>query len=154
MESKTKSVDLTVRASFALVQGAIIAMALPMFYFLVPAYVQASPAMFLFGIIPLLSFVTSLIINWFLQFLYCSKIDLSKITIASTISPVFTVVVSGLVYLLPFLRTPVTQLFTSPSTDNPVETELTREIWGYSFYLLWAGIYSQTLGLGMASACS
>ncbi len=153
MESKTKSVDLTVRASFALIQGAILAMALPLFYFVFPAYVQASPGLFLFAIIPLLSFLSSLLINWFIQYMYCSKIDLSKITIASTIPPAFTVALSGLVYVFPFLRTPVTQLFTSPSTDNPTETELTREIWGYSFYLLWAGIYGQTLGLGMASAC-
>lgn len=153
MESKIKSVDLTVRASLALIQGVIIAMSLPMMYFVFPAYVQSSPALFLFLVIPMLSFLTSTVINWFLQYMYCSKVNPSNLLIASTYSPAFALGFSGLVYLFPFFRTPVAQLFPEMPQDSPEEAQLTREIWGYSFYLLWAGIYSQTLALGMVSAC-
>jgi hypothetical protein len=65
MESKTKTADLTVRASFALIQGAVLAMALPLLYFMLPAYVRMYPLLFLFAIIPAVSFVSSLMINWF-----------------------------------------------------------------------------------------
>jgi hypothetical protein len=154
MESKTKSVDLSVRASLALIQGILVAMCLPMFYFVFPAYVQTSPALFLFFIIPMIAFLTSSVINWSLQYLYCSKVQASNILLASSYSPAFVVGFSGLVYLFPFLRLPVSQLFPASPSDTPQDTEITQEIWGYSFYLLWAGLYSQTLALGMVSACA
>jgi hypothetical protein len=154
MASKTNTADLTVRASFALIQGAILAMALPLLYFVLPGYVRSLPLVFLFVVIPILAFGSSMIINWFLQYLYCKSVSINGISMASTISPIFVFGLGGLSYLLPFLRSPIGQLV-SDSTDVPLEdAQFNKDLWGYSFYLFWAGVYGQTLGSGMVASCT
>ena len=153
METKTKTADITVRASFAVIQGALLAMSYPLFYFLMPDTVRALPALFLFVIIPLVSFVISLLMNWFLQFMYCGSVSLPGITMAAAMSPVATEILGGLAYLLPFLRGPITQLLPESPQENPEEALFTRDLWGFAFYLFWAGVYGQTIGSGMISSC-
>lgn len=153
MESKTKTADLSVRASFALFQGAILAMAYPLFYFIAPVPVQTYPLVFLFLVIPILSFLSSLFINWFLQYMYCGSANINTISIAASISPLTTVVLGGLSYFLPFLRLPISQLFPELPQESPEDAKFSRDIWGYSFYLFWAGVYGQTMGSGMIAAC-
>ena len=74
---------------------------------------------------------------------------------AASISPLSTVVLGGLSYFLPFLRLPISQLFPElPQThESPEDAKFARDIWGYSFYLFWAGVYGQTIGSGMIAAC-
>lgn len=153
MATKTKTADTSVRAAFALMQGAVIAMSYPLFFFMLPGYVQAFPALFLGFVIPVLSFLSSLLMNWFLQYMYCGSIDFSGISMASAISPLFVYILGGLAYFFPFLRTPITQLFTELPQGSPEDALFARELWGYSFYLFWAGVYGQTLGSGMIASC-
>jgi hypothetical protein len=54
---------------------------------------------------------------------------------------------------MPFLRSPVTQLVPEVPQDGPEDAVFAREIWGYSFYLFWGGVYGQTFGSGMISVC-
>jgi len=159
MESKTKTADITVRASFALFQGAILAMSFPLFYFLIPDTVRAVPALFLFVVFPLVSFLTSLFFNWFLQYMYCGAVSVNGITMAAAMSPLNTVILMGITYIMPFLKNPITQLLpevpstSAPGERSPEDLAFAREIWGYSFYLFWAGVYGQTIGSGMISTC-
>ncbi len=153
MGTKTKTADTTVRAAFALIQGAVLGMAYPLFFFMFPAYVQAFPALFLFGVIPILSFLSGLLINWFLQYMYCRAVDISAISMASGISPLIVYILGGLAYFFSFLRAPINQLFTELPQESPQEAVFARELWGYGFYLFWAGVYGQTLGSGMIAAC-
>lgn len=153
MESKTKTADTTVRASFALIQGAILAMSFPLFYFLMPDTVRAMPSLFLFVVLPLLSFLMSLVINWFLQYMYCGSVSVNGITMAAAVSPITTLVLNGLSYLMPFLRSPIKQLLPELPQENPEEATFVQDIWGYAFYLFWAGVYGQTIGSGMIAAC-
>jgi len=153
MADKTKTADLTVRASFSLVQGALVAMSLPLFYAFLPDSVRNLLALFLFIVIPVLSFLTSMFLNWFLQYMYCGSASASAISIGASISPLLVFVLGGLSYFLPFLRTPVTQLFTELPQGSPEEAMFAREIWGHCFYLFWAGLYAQTVASGMMSAC-
>lgn len=153
MESKTKTADTTVRASFALIQGAILAMSFPLFYFLMPDTVRSMPSLFLFVVLPILSFFMSLVINWFLQYMYCGSVSVNGITMASAVSPVATLVLNGLSYLMPFLRNPIKQLLPELPQESPEEAMFVQDIWGYAFYLFWAGVYGQTIGSGMISAC-
>lgn len=155
METKTRTPDLSVRASFAIFQGALLAMSYPLLYTIAPDTVRASPALFLFAVIPLLSFCTSAFIDWFLQYMYCGSASLSKIFTAASISPLSVVVLTGLSYLMPFLRSPVTQLVPELPQGNgsPEDAVFAREIWGWSFYLFWGGVYGQTIGSGMISVC-
>lgn len=153
MESKTKTADLSVRAAFALFQGAILAMAYPLFYFVFPVLVRTYPLLFLFVVIPALSFLTSLFINLFLQYMYCGSTNINSTSMAASISPLSTVVLGGLSYFLPFIRLPISQLFPELPQESLEEAKFARDIWGYSFYLFWAGVYGQTIGSGMIAAC-
>ena len=153
MESKTKTADVTVRASFALIEGAILAMSFPLFYFLMPEVVRGVPALFLFVIFPLLSFLLSLFLNWFLQYMYCGAVSVNGITIAAAMSPLTTEILVALAYFMPFLKNPVLQLLPELPQESPEEAIFVRDIWGYAFYLFWAGVYGQTIGSGMISAC-
>jgi hypothetical protein len=153
MENKTKTADTTVRASFALIQGAILAMSFPLFYFIMPDVVRGMPSLFLFVVFPLLSFFTSLFMNWFLQYMYCGTVSVNGITMAAAVSPVTTLVLTGLSYWMPFLRNPITQLLPELPQENPEEALFVQDIWGYAFYLFWAGVYGQTVGSGMIAAC-
>lgn len=150
---KTGTADTTVRASFALFQGAVLAMSYPLFYFMFPTVVKSAPLLFLFVVFPILSFFTSAFINWFLQYLYCGAVSVPGVFTASVSSPIATVILAGLAYIMPFLRSPVSQLFPELTQVPPEEAAFTKEIWGYSFYLFWAGVYGQTLGSGMIAAC-
>ncbi len=153
MADKTKTADLSVRALFSLVQGALIAMSLPLFYAFLPDSVRNMTAMYLFLILPILSFLTSLFLNWFLQYMYCGAVSVGTLSIGASMSPLFIFLFSGLSYFLPFLRSPVTQLFTELPQESPEDAKFAREIWGYCFYIFWAGLYGQTLASGMVSAC-
>jgi hypothetical protein len=153
MESKTKTADVTVRASFALIEGAILAMSFPLFYFLMPEVVRGVPALFLFVIFPLLSFLLSLFLNWFLQYMYCGAVSVNGITMAAAMSPLTTEILVALAYFMPFLKNPVLQLLPELPQESPEEAIFVRDIWGYAFYLFWAGVYGQTIGSGMISAC-
>jgi hypothetical protein len=153
MENKTKTADITVRASFALIHGAILAMSFPLFYFLMPEVVRGVPALFLFVVFPLLAFVLSLFLNWFLQYMYCGAVSVNGITMAAAMSPLTTEVLVVLAYFLPFLKNPILQLLPELPQENPEEATFARDIWGYAFYLFWAGVYGQTIGSGMIAAC-
>lgn len=153
METKTRTPDLSVRASFAIFQGALLAMAYPLVYTMAPDTVRAAPALFLLTVIPILSFCTSSFINWFLQYMYCGSVSLSKIFTAASISPLSVVILTGLSYLMPFLRSPVTQLVPELPPGSPEDAVFARDIWGWSFYLFWGGVYGQTIGSGMISVC-
>lgn len=153
MDTKTRTPDVTVRASFALFQGALLAMALPLMYTIAPDSIRAAPALFLLVVLPFFSFVTSSFINWFLQYLYCGAADVNKIFMAGAVSPLTTLVIVGLSYILPFLRKPVTDLIPELPQGSTEDAVFARNIWGYSFYLFWGGVYGQTIGSGMIAVC-
>ena len=153
MADKTKTADISVRAIFAIVQGALIAMSLPMIYAFFPNAVQTMLWLFLFFIIPALSFLTSMFINWFIQYIYCGSVSVSAISLAASMSPSLVVILSLVSYFLSFLRTPITQLIPELPEGSPEDARFARELWGYSFYIFWAGVYGQTVAAGMISAC-
>ena len=153
MESKTKTADITVRASFALIEGALLAMLYPLFYFLFPALVKSSTVLFLFLVFPAVSFFISMLMNVFLQYLYCGSVSIGKTATASAITPLSTGIAALLAYFLPFLRGPIGQLFSESPQDNLEEATFIKDIWGYAFYLFWGGVYGQTIGSGMISSC-
>jgi hypothetical protein len=153
MESKTKTADITVRASFALIHGAILAMSFPLFYFLMPDIVRGVPALFLFVVFPLFAFLLSLFLNWFLQYMYCGAVSVNGITMAAAMSPLTTEVLVALAYFMPFLKGPILQLLPELPQESPEDAIFSRDIWGYAFYLFWAGVYGQTIGSGMIAAC-
>lgn len=150
---KTKSADTTVRASFALFQGAILAMSFPLLYMIAPAFMLSNQWLSLFLILPILSFFTSTFINWFLQYLYCGSVNVSSIFLAASVSPAFTVGFSLLAYFFPFLRKPVNDLFGEVPPDALEDVKFARDMWGFSFYLFWAGVYSQTVSAGLVATC-
>jgi hypothetical protein len=153
MESKPKTADLSVRAAFSLMQGAVVAMAFPILYVMVPDFVRTLPLLTLLLILPAISFATSCFINWFLQYMYCGSISATGIISAGAISPGLVALFGGIVHWLSFFRRPVTDLFEALPPGSPEDMVFSREIWGYSFYLFWAGVYSQTLASGMMAAC-
>ena len=150
---KTKSSDTTVRAAFALFQGAVLAMAFPLLFMMIPQVVVSYSLLVLLVALPIFGFFTSSFINWFLQYLYCSKINLGSIFTGAAITPGLTIPLLGLVYWLPFFRKPVDDLLPPVPSDATPDVLFSHDMWGYSFYLFWAGVYSQTLAAGMVSVC-
>ncbi len=155
MENKptTKSADTTVRAAFALFQGAVVAMAYPLLFMVLPELAVSNSSLFLFLVIPLFGFFTSSFVNWFLQYMFCKSINVGKIFSGAAITPGLLIGFSGLAYWLPFLRKPVDQLLPELTPDATPDMRFAHDMWGYSFYLFWAGVYSQTLAAGMVAAC-
>ena len=150
---KTKSADTTVRAAFALFQGAVLAMAYPLLFMMIPQIVVSNSLVILLLVVPVFGFLTSSFMNWFLQYMYCSKVNLGNIFAGASITPGLTLGLMGLVYWLPFLRKPVDQMFPDVAPDAMPDIRFAHDMWGYSFYLFWAGVYSQTLAAGMVSVC-
>lgn len=101
----------------------------------------------LFTIIPVVSYLTGFGLTAFSQYLNCGTISPPQIALVSTFAPAFVIVFSGLVYLLPFLSSPVQEIMPA-SADADMKYVL-----GFSFYLLWAGIYGQNVASGMAQSC-
>jgi Zn-dependent protease len=154
MADKTTTPDISVRAIFAIVQGALIAMSLPMMYAFFPDAVRNMLWLFLFILIPVFSFLTSMFLNWFLQYMYCGSVNVNTISLGASFSPMLVVLLSVVSYFLPFLRTPVTQLISELPQESPEEAKFARELWGYVFYIFWAGLYGQTVASGMVAACA
>ena len=153
MDNKTKSADTSVRAAFALMQGVLLAMAIPLLYMMVPEFFRSYPLVVLLGLLPLLSFGTSSLINVFLQLLSCGSVGATTILTAGSLSPAAVAVAGLLVHWLPFVRKPVTDLVAELPPGATEDQVFARELWGYSFYIFWAGVYAQTFASGMLAKC-
>jgi hypothetical protein len=141
------AVDSTIRISFGLVHGFLLAMIFPLLYIFVPTYVKSTPLLCLLLVIPVVSYVSGLGLNALSQYINCNKVSMSQVALVSTFAPAFVVGFSLLAYLLPFLRSPVEGIL--PLTaDGDMKYAM-----GFAFYLLWAGIYGQNIASGMLQAC-
>ena len=141
------AVDSTVRISFGLVHGLLLAMLFPLFYVFIPSYVKQNPGLSLFVLLPILSYIWGFGLTTLNQYIHCRKISITQVSLASLLSPFFVVVFSALAYMLPFLRSPIESILPlSADTDM-------RYALGFSFYLMWAGIYGQNIASGMVQSC-
>ena len=141
------AVDSTVRIAFGLVHGFLLAMIFPLMYIFVPDYVKAMPMASLLLVVPFISYVSGLGLNALSQYIYCNKVNVPQVAMVSTFAPIFVVLFSSLVWLLPFLRSPVESIL-------PLTADVDmRYAMGFAFYLLWAGIYGQNIAAGMLQAC-
>ena len=143
----TRAVDSTIRVAFSLVHGLLLAMMFPLLYIVFPNYIKAYPLISLLLILPALSYVSGFGLSAFSQYLYCGTVQPSQIALVATFAPVFVVGFSLLSYFLPFLRSPVEEIM-PVSADSDMKYAL-----GFSFYLLWAGIYGQNIASGMVQSC-
>ena len=143
----SSQVDTTVRFSFALVNGLVLAIVLPVAYMFAPVLTDGYLPLFLFGLLPVLSFLTSLGLNALTQYIACSTVDAKQIVMASSLNPIFVLFFSAASYFLPFLRNFVIAVLPE-SADETMKKSLS-----YAFYLLWGGIYGQTFCGGFAQAC-
>jgi len=153
MGSKTKTPDLSVRAAFSLMQGALIAMAFPLLFLMAPEFVQTLPLVVLLCFLPILSFATSSFTNWFLQSTYCGAVSPAGILTAGAVAPGVVALFGALAHWLSFLRKPVTDLFEPLPPGADASAVFSREMYGYAFWLFWAGVYSQTIASGMVATC-
>lgn len=140
-------VDSTVRISFGLVHGFLLAMIFPLMYIFIPDYVKAMPMMSLLLVIPFLSYISGLGLNSLSQYIYCNKVSFPQVALVSSFAPAFVLLFTLLAWLLPFLRSPVESIL--PLTaDGDMKYAM-----GFAFYLLWAGIYGQNIAAGMLQSC-
>jgi hypothetical protein len=143
----TPGVDTTLRISFGIVHGLLLAMAFPLAYVIVPVFTRANPIVILCGLIPLISYTWGLGLNALSQYITCKTVSGQQIAIASTIGPAFVLLFSVIAYFGSFLRAPVESVLPL-SADADMKYAL-----GFSFYLLWAGMYAQTISSGMVQSC-
>ena len=103
----TPGVDTTLRISFGIVHGLLLAMAFPLAYVIVPAFTRANPIVILCGLIPLISYLWGLGLNALSQYITCNTVSGQQIALASLFGPAFVVLFSVIVYFAGFLRAPV-----------------------------------------------
>lgn len=142
-----QAVDSTVRIAFGLVHGFLLAMAFPLFFILLPEFTKSKPLLTLLLLIPLISYVWGFGLSAISQYIYCNTISVPQIAIASLVAPAVLFVFSLLVYFMPFLRGPVEQILPQ-NADADIKYAL-----GFSFYLLWGGIYGQTASSMFLQTC-
>ena len=140
-------VDSTVRIAFGLVHGFLLAMIFPLLYIFVPQYAKAMPLASLLLVIPIISYVSGIGLNSLSQYIYCNKVSLPQVALVSTFAPAFVILFASMAWFLPFLRSPVESIL--PLTAD-VDMKYAM---GFSFYLLWAGIYGQNIAAGMLQSC-
>lgn len=143
----TRAVDSTIRVAFGLVHGLLLAMVFPLLYIIMPNIVKGYPYLALLTILPIISYVSAFGLSAFSQYLYCGTVMPSQIALVSTFAPAFVVLFCLLVKWLPFMRSPVEEIMPT-SADVDMKYAL-----GFSFYLLWAGIYGQNIASGMVQSC-
>lgn len=146
MANQTSSVDTTVRISFSLLQGVFLGVMYPLISYYFPTYLQGYPLIIFLFVLPWLAFVSSMGINTLLQFIQCQKINMGKVAIASTITPAFSAFFGIIIYWFPFFRKPVEDLV-------PMDSTSPRDMWGFLFYLFWAGMYGQAVASGLLTSC-
>ena len=140
-------VDSTLRISFGIVHGLLLAMAFPLFYVMMPIFTRSYPIIILLCAIPAISYVWGLGLNSLSQYITCRKVSGQQIALASLFGPAFVILFSLIVYFAGFLRSPVESVLPF-STDIDMKYAI-----GFSFYLLWAGMYGQTVASGMVQSC-
>lgn len=141
------TVDSTIRISFGLVHGFLLAMIFPLLYIFVPDYVKSMPLASLLVVVPALSYISGLGLNALSQYIYCNKVNFGQVAVVSTFAPAFVIGFSVLVWFLPFLRSPVESILPL-AADNDMKYAM-----GFAFYLLWAGIYGQNIAAGLLQSC-
>jgi hypothetical protein len=141
------AVDSTVRIAFGLVHGFLLAMIFPLLYIFIPDIVKPMPMVALFLAVPFISYVSGLGLNSLSQYIYCNKVNMPQIAMVSSFAPGFVILFASLVWLMPFLRSPVESIL--PLTAD-VDMKYAM---GFAFYLLWAGIYGQNIASGMLQSC-
>lgn len=143
----SSQVDTTVRFSFALVNGLTLAMILPVAYMFAPIETEQYLFVYLFALIPAISYAVSIGLNALTQYISCGTVAGEQVALASTMNPMFVLGFSLLSYFLPFLRNFVIAVLPE-SADETMKKSLS-----YAFYLLWGGIYGQTFSGGFAQSC-
>lgn len=143
----TPGIDTTLRISFGIVHGLLLAMAFPLFYVVLPMFTHSRNIVVLVFFIPLISYLWGLGLNALSQYITCKTVSGQQIAIASSLGPAFVLLFSTIVYFASFLRSPVESILPL-SADGDMKYAL-----GFSFYLFWAGMYAQTISSGMVQSC-
>ena len=143
----SSAVDTTVRLSFALVNGLILAIVLPVSYMFYPIFTDTYLPLFLFVLIPALSYLVSFGLNALTQYISCGTVSATQIALSASLNPVYVLGFAFVVWLLPMFRSFVSVVLPE-GADETMKKSLS-----YSFYLLWGGLYGQVFSGGFAQAC-
>lgn len=145
--ASSSSLNSTIQISFGIVHGIFLAIALPLLYVLIPNVSNNFHLIFLFAVLPVLSYFGGMGLNAFSQYISCGKVSPYQVSLVSLICPAFVIGFSALALLIPVIRSPVESIL-PVSADANMKYAL-----GISFFLLWSGIYGQNLSSGMIQGC-
>ena len=143
----SSAVDTTVRLSFALVNGLILAIVLPVSYMFYPIFTDQYLPLYLFVLIPALSYVVSFGLNALTQYISCGTVSPAQVAAAATLNPLYVFGFALITYMLPFFQSMVSAVLPQ-GADETMKKSLSL-----SFYLLWGGLYGQVFSGGFAQAC-
>ena len=101
---------------------------------------------YLWLILPVASYVISLILNSAIQGLSCNKVNIQQTLINSLFTPVFVVAYLLISWLRAF-RGPVEGILPITLTVN------IQEKISYGFFMFWAGMLGQGLSSGFSQSC-
>jgi hypothetical protein len=143
----SSAVDTTVRLSFALVNGLILAIILPVSYMFYPIFTDQYLPLFLFLIIPVISYVVSFGLNALTQYISCGTVSAGQVATAASLNPMYVLGFGFLAWIFPVFQSVVSAVLPE-GADETMKKSLS-----YSFYLLWGGLYGQVFSGGFAQAC-
>lgn len=144
----TTGLDKSIKIAFGFVHGLLLAMAFPIMYMIVPDFTKSHPLLSLLVVIPIISYIWGFGLNIFSQYISCGGVQPNQILLTSLLGPAFVLGFSLLTYFISGLRSPVESILPE-KTDANMKYAL-----GFSFYLLWAGIYAQNMSSGMSQSCA
>lgn len=136
----------TLQVAFAFVTGVFVVAMVVVFYriFPIPSSLQAN--VFLFAVLPALTYAQSLIINSIVQFISCNTVSIGQVALAALSPPAGVLTLGSLATLFPFLRSPIASAVSW--TDETMQKAV-----GLAFYLFWGAVYGQTIAAGMVTGC-
>jgi hypothetical protein len=98
------------------------------------------------GVLPVLGYVYTVVLNLSLQSFSCGKVNASQIAVTSLATPLFILIAAALT-LLGFVRAPI-------ASAVPLKMRLTYGgIVAVAFYMFWAGMFGEAYAGNTSMVC-
>ena len=143
---KREGISISLRAGLAFVLAILMSILLMLSYNSnVNLYIN--PYIFLFLLIPTITYILGIIINVGIQSIACGKIDIVKIATSNLFNFAIPLTTLLLVSFIPFFKAIIDSAF--PLTyDYNYKSQLST-----TFYLFWSILYSQVFTSGFITIC-
>jgi hypothetical protein len=143
----TQARNKAIQVSFSLILGILLFSASLIFFYMFPTASSTLIQVFLFALLPSLTYLFTLGINSLVQFLSCNTVNIKQVALSSFVPVGFLFLFGGLAYFLPTFLSPIQSAITWMGDS------ITQYAIAIGFYLFWAGAYGESIAVGMVTSC-